>query len=223
MNNKILIFLFVLTLSSCYESPAPPKPEFTGIWKAENYDQLFRTGPTVVIMLEFAGDNVNIFLNHPDQAFNLPYLVQGQQFIFDVEFFIPLFRENNFDFDDDGHLSLEGNFFGGRMEFERSDLEDLEAYKQENLLNEYGNWDGNRYAIFFELIRGDVGLFSREGEISTVTLREINGESFIEQATAEGKINLWPYFLKRNEIRVSFPDGIGTFTRRYNDNIIPIN
>ena len=147
VNFRVFILITFVLLSACYVSPEITASEFTGIWKATDYDKLLKSNIPTIVMLEFDEDKVNIYLNQLNQAFNIPFILDDDIFLFDGEFFPPSFRSNDYFFDSNNHLNLEGVFFPGDIEFKRSDFENLELHKKTHLLNEYGRWDGAKYGI----------------------------------------------------------------------------
>ncbi len=214
-----ILTLFSFAFLGCYESPGEPEIGFDGIWIAEDYDRMIQWNTNVVVMLQFIDDEVILYFNQPNQAFQTNYVFNEDFFFLNSVAFPPDNVQNEYDFDDGSHLEMSGSLFGNRNKFTRTSFARLEEYKSQFLINEYGRWRGDDNGIFFELIRGGEGAYTRNGEFLGVSIVELDGIQYIRARDDDNEFQFWSYYLLRNELRVNLPDGLASFTRENFDNI----
>ncbi|CAE7482767.1 quiA [Symbiodinium microadriaticum] len=172
-----------------------------------------------ILMMEIEGDKITIFYNVQNAAFRYSFSSNEEALIITSEAVLPDSRINAISLSDDGILEITGPLFGIGQDYIRASISELEAYKYDYLINEFGRWRGTKYGIFFELAPDRVSEFIWDGESYGVTVTEIDGKNFIRAIDNRKRVQFWEYVVKRNSLIVGFDEGVGEFERVNNDNI----
>lgn len=206
--------------TSCYESPSPAISEgLDGIWISERYEDLVDLNSPRILMMEIEGDKITIFYNVQNAAFRYTFSSNEETLFITSEAVLPDSRVSAINLSDDGVLEITGPLFGIGQDYIRASISELEAYKYEFLINEFGRWRGAKYGIFFELAPDRVSEFIWDGESFGVTVTEVDGKDYIRAIDSRNRVQFWEYVVKRNSLIVGFDEGVGEFERVNTDNI----
>ncbi len=220
-----LLIACSIGLWGCYESPeVEVEDTIEGIWISERYDDLLSFEDRRVMMISVVDDRITIYFNIRNSAFDLPFELDGDLLVFTSEFVAERDRLTEYRITEAGDLELTGAVFGLRQDFLRATEDQLDVYKNDFLLNEYGQWriTGSDEVLLID--EGELSYWEREGILYGVRVDVRNGEPVLTAINGVTRgITHWPYELRRNQLLVGFDEGVEVLERVREDNIFVID